>query len=336
MRPTLTRRGRAVAWIAAAAFLIAWGFGPRSLNAVVVPAAALLVVSAASVWRVDRPRVTRRAPNHGHADATRTVELRVDAAGSHALTVDDAIPSGLDADAELATVSDDRVLRYDLRLTRRGVHTLGPINVTVRDAFGLFEREFRHTDTDTVVVFPRVKPLAETAALLRSYVGITDEREQFDGLREYERGDALRDVNWKASAKRESGNLYVTEFAGRGSTNRVTIAAEAESHRADSVAEATASVAAFLLDAGLAVGVVTPQGRIDPAASDEHRRRLLSLLARLEPGPLRSRHRRDADVVVRAPPDGAHVDIAVEGSVHRFSELVDGAAETTTAREVVA
>jgi len=336
MAPTLTRRGRAVAWIAAVALLLAWGFGPRSLNAVVMPAVALLAVSAATIWRVDRPHVTRRAPSHGHVDATRTVELQVEADGSYALTVEDAVPRGLDADAELATVSDGRILRYDLRLARRGVHTLGPIRVTARDPFGLWEREFSYSDTDTVVVFPPIRPLAETATLLRDYVGITDERGQFDSLRGYERGDALRDVNWKASAKRESGDLYVTEFAGRGSTDRVTIAAEAESHRADSVAEATASVAAFLLDAGLAVGVVTPQGRIDPAKGDEHRRRLLSLLARLEPGPLRSRHRRNADVVVRAPPDGAHVDIAVEGGVHRFTELVDGAAEATTGREVVA
>lgn len=334
MPPSLTRRGRAVAGLAAVAFVMAWGFGGRSLNAVVVPAAVLLVVTGASAWRIARPSVSRRAPSYGHAGSTRTVELRVDADSSFAATVSDGVPADLDADASVETVTDGRVLRYDLRLARRGVHRLGPVAVTARDAFGLWEREFHYSDTDTVVVFPPVRPLAETAALLRQYVGVTDERERFDSLREYERGDALRDVNWKASAKRPSSDFYVTEFAGRGEADAVTIAAEAESHRADSVAEAAASVAAFLLDAGLSVGLVTPQGRVDPGAGDEHRRRLLSLLARLDTGRVRSRHRRDADVVVRAPPDGGHVDIAVEDGVHRFAELVDGAADARRGQEV--
>jgi len=322
MRPRLTRRGRAVLAVAVVAFLMAWGFGGRSLNAVVVPAVALLAVGGVSVWRLDRPTVTRRAPEYGHVGQAKPVALALDSGRSFAATVRDGVPTGLTADATIETVAGEDELGYDLELSSRGVHTLGPIRVTASDLFGLWERTFYYGDTTAVVVFPRVRPLAETATLLSGYVGLTDEREQFDGLREYERGDALRDVNWKASAKRPAGELFVTKFVGTGSTDRVTLAAEAATHRTDSVAEATASVAVHLLDAGLAVGLVTPQGRIDPGTGDEQRRRLLALLARLERGRLRSLHARDADLVVRAPPDGGHVQVDVAGGVHRFDELV--------------
>lgn len=322
MRPSLTRRGQAVFAVAVAGTLMGWGFGARSLNAVVVPALALLVVGFVGVGRLDEPTVDRVAPEYGHAGDERIVELSVESDSSFAATVHDVVPEGLDADGTVRTVADGRTITYDAGLAKRGIHTLGPIRITASDLFGLWERTFYYGDTTTVVVVPPIRPLEETAQLLRRYVGLTEEREQFDNLREYEYGDALRDVNWKASAKRPADELYVTEFAGEGATHRVLVAAEVASQRADSVAEATASVVVHLLDAGLDVGLVTPQGRVDPAKGDEHRRRLLVLLARLDRGRLRSRYRREADVLVRAPADGGHVNIDVEGEPHRFDELV--------------
>lgn len=322
MRPALTRRGRVVLAVAVVGFLLGWGFGGRSLNAVVLPAAALLVVGGLSVARIDEPTVERRAPRYGHVGGHRTVELTVESDRPFAATVRDGVGDGLVGDGTMETVADGRSLAYEVRLARRGVHTLGPVRVTATDLFGLWERTFYHGHTARVTVFPKVRPLEETATLLRGYVGLTDEREQFDSLREYEHGDALRNVNWKASAKRPAGDLFVTQFAGEGSTNRVLLAAESVGQRADSVAEATASVAAHLLDAGLQVGVVTPDGRVDPSSGHEHRRRLLALLARLQQGRLRRRHSREADVLVRAPEDGSHVRVEVDRDRHRFDELV--------------
>lgn len=322
MRPHLTRRGRVVAAVAVVGVLMGWGFGGRSLNAVVVPALALLAVGGIGVARVSQPALDRDAPEYGHVGGTRTVELSLGADKAVAVTVVDSVGDGLDGDGTIETVTDGRAIRYEVRLARRGIHTLGPLRVTATDLFGLWKRTFYYGDTTRVTVFPRIRPLEGTADLLQGYIGLADEREQFDSLREYEQGDALRDVNWKASAKRPPGELFVTKFVGEGATNRVLVAAEVRGQRADSVAEATASVAAHLLDAGLHVGLVTAQGRIDPSAGDEHRRRLLTLLARLDRGHLRSRYRREADVVVRAPEGGGHVRIDIDGGGHRFDELV--------------
>jgi uncharacterized protein (DUF58 family) len=330
MPVSLTRRGRAVAAVAALGLLLGYGFGGRSLNAVVVPAAVLLVATRLYAGAVPEPDVERVAPEEGHQGERRTVELFVDADRAYPVTLREQLADGLRGDTVHRVETDGRTVTYGLELAHRGVHAVGPCRATATDPFGLWTVEFAVADPNIVRVFPRVHGLRDTATLLTGYVGITDEREQFAGVREYERGDPLRDVNWKASAKHPSGDLAVTEFVGEGASDRVTIAAEARGPRADSVAEAAASVAAHLLDAGISVGVATPDGHLDPAHGDPHRRRILGVLAAFEQGHLRRRYRDDADIFVHAPESGEHVTVTVDGEDHRYAEFVGGRAGAGT------
>ncbi|MFB6268503.1 MAG: DUF58 domain-containing protein [Halobacterium sp.] len=318
---TLTRRGQAVLAAALLGVVLGYAFGGRSLNAVVVPAAVLLAATYAYVQSFPVPTANRVTPREGHQGDWRTVDLRVDAPRSYPATVRDKLASGLRGDSVLHTETDGRELSYDVELASRGVHAVGPCFVEATDPFGLWTVSFAVGDPQRVTVFPRVHELGDTAALLTGYVGITDEREQFAGVREYERGDPLRDVNWKASAKHPNG-LAVTEYAGEGATDRVTIAVEALGPREDSVAEAAASIAAYLLDAGIAVGVSTPSGTIDPAHGDPHRRRVLAALAEFERGKLRQHRRDDAEIFVHAPESGEHVTVSIDGDDHRYEEFV--------------
>jgi uncharacterized protein (DUF58 family) len=315
--PRLTRRGQAVVGLTALAALLAWSFGGRTLNAVVVPAAALLAAGALQVVRAPVPEVSRLAPERGHAGDSLPMELAVDGSPGVTAALRDTLPAGLGGEATFDTVPDGRTLRYDLRLRHRGVHEAGPVEVGLGDFLGLWERVERVDSRTTVTVYPRVHPLRETADLLSGYVGLTDRREQFDSVREYSPGDPLRDVNWKASAKR-AGELVVTEYAGEGATNRVTVGVDAPGQRTDAAAEAAASVAAFLLEAGLAVGLVTPGETVPTGAGEDHRRRLYGALASFDGGTTDG----EADVRVQAPGDGTHVRVAVEGDAHRFGELL--------------
>ncbi|WP_336035325.1 DUF58 domain-containing protein [Halobacterium yunchengense] len=321
MPTTLTRRGRFVLAAAVVGVVLGYAFGGRSLNAVVVPAAALLATTRLYVLSFRPPDVDRVTPREGHQGDWRTVELAVEAPRSYPATVRDKLGAGLRGDTELRAETDGRELSYDVELAGRGVHAVGPTDVEATDPFGLWTVSFRVGEPQRVTVFPRVHELEDTASLLTGYVGITDEREQFAGVREYEHGDPLRDVNWKASAKRPDG-LAVTEYAGEGASDRVTVAVEALGPREDSVAEAAASVAAHLLDAGVAVGVATPNGVVDPAHGDPHRRRLLAALASFERGKLRRRRRDEAEIVVYAPESGEHVSVTVDGDEHRYAEFV--------------
>lgn len=321
----LTRRGRAVLAVGVLGLVFGYAFGGRSLNAVVVPAFALLVATGAYVRTRPEPSVERLAPREGHQGDRRTVELFVDAERSAVATVRDQLADGLRGDSELDTETDGRGLSYEVELAARGHHAIGPCFVEATDPFGLWTVEFTVGDPESVTVFPRVHSLEDTAALLSGYVGLSDEREQFAGVREYERGDPLQDVNWKASAKRPN-ELAVTEYAGEGRTDRVTIAVEALGPREDSVAEAAASIAAHLLDAGVAVGVAAPNGTLDPAQGDPHRRRILGVLAGFRSGLLRSSRKDDAEIFVQAPESGEHVSVTVSGENHRYDEFLSGRA----------
>jgi uncharacterized protein (DUF58 family) len=325
MQTALTRRGQVVLAVALLGLVLGYGFGGRSLNAVVVPALALLATTWLYVRSYPDPEIERVTPREGHQGERRTVELRVDAARPYPVTVTDKLGDGLRGDSEQAAETDGRWLTYDLELASRGVHAVGPTRVEATDPFGLWRTEQITGDAKRVTVFPRVHSLASTAALLTGYVGLTEEREQFDGVREYERGDPLRDVNWKTSAKRPN-ELAVTEFVGEGATNRVVVAAEALGPREDSVAEATASIATHLLDEGVAVGITTPVGTLDPAHGDPHRRRVLEMLARFGRWKIRSRRKEEAEIVVRAPQSGEHVSVTVGDSAHRYEEFVGGKA----------
>lgn len=321
MVTTLTRRGKVVLAAALLSVFLGYAFGGRSLNAVVVPAAVLLTATYLYVRTFPKPTADRVTPREGHQGDWRSVELAVDAPRSYPATIRDKLASGLRGDNVHQTETDGRELSYDVELASRGVHAVGPCFVEATDPFGLWTVEFTVSDPQRVTVFPRVHELRDTAALLTGYVGITDEREQFAGVREYERGDPLQDVNWRASAKHPNG-LAVTEYTGEGATNRVTIAVEALGPREDSVAEAAASIAAHLLDAGIAVGVSTPSATIDPAHGDPHRRRVLAALAEFERGKLRQRRRDDAEIFVHAPQSGEHVSVTVDGEDHRYEEFV--------------
>jgi uncharacterized protein (DUF58 family) len=320
----LTRRGHALVAVVVVGLAMGWLFGGRSLNAVVVPGAVLLGVAWLGVRRVSDPLVDREVPGYGYPGESGTVELRVTGDRSVSVTVTDDVPAALAADPTFETVADGSPLRYDVGLDRRGVYELGPVTVTATDVFGLWAVSFTVEELDEVVVFPRVRPLYESAGIVSGYVGLTDERDQFDSIREYQRGDALRDVNWKASAKRP-GELVVTEYAGEGAERSVVVGVETGPDP-DATAEAAATLVTYMLDAGLSVGLVTPRRRVGPSTGGDHRRELLTALAAYDgAGP--SPDLQDADLTVRPGTGGARVTAGRE--THQFEDIA-----LTTEREV--
>jgi uncharacterized protein (DUF58 family) len=133
--------------------------------------------------------------------------------------------------------------------------------------------------------------------------------------------DALRDIHWKSSAKRSDQEFVVVEFADRDEGG-VTIAAEAAGgeENADEMAAAAASVALHLLDQGVRVGVVAPNGRLEPAVGDRQRQDVLELLARSPAGGVSGPDRDEAEVRVFARDGDARVTVL--GREYDFSQIV--------------
>ena len=365
LRPT--RRGYAILAVGTGALVAGAVFGPRTLDAVVLPIAVALVAAVVQVWRTPEPSIERRLPPADEVGTTGVVELVLDAPDPYPATVRDRLPTGVrsetgDADGETATVDDETTtaggreavieatvggdaVAYEVTPTRRGEHELGPASVVATDVLGLVERTHEVETRDGLVAFPRVRSLsgavrADLRAVSRSRSAAG--RDEFDGLREYVRGDALRDVHWKSSAKRD--DLVVREFTADADPERVTVAAGTVTDRArgdeertenggertendsewtendgaaDAMAEAAASVCLTLVRDGAGVTMVTPSGTVEATAG--RHRELLDHLAVVEGGAVPTGA---ADVEIVAGTDSTTVRF--DGRRHDFETLVDG------------
>jgi len=350
----LTRRGYAVVGVVALGVANAALWGPRALNAVVAPAGVAVVAAVVLVRRIDRPDMERVLVEEGFVGETHAVELRFDADAAFTGHVVDGVPDLLSASGnEITTAIEETTVTYDLTFARRGAHELGPARVVARDVLGLAERTFEYDETRELLVYPRIHDLTGRARHelnLLPDVELVNNRGAFDNLREYERGDSPRDIDWKSSAKAPDDDLVVKEYVDEADLGTVLVAAEtAESGRlsageaaaaaresADAMAEAAASIAAFLLDAGLSVGVSAPGGTLAPGEAHDQRAAVLELLARTGPGDVGADHREEADLLVHA--DGGEVTVSMGGEAVPFSRLAgDDAVEpqaATAAAEV--
>ncbi len=297
-----TRRGWAVAALAVALLLLARANGARSINAVVAPALVGLAAALLQVYLRDRPDVERRAPATGVVDEELPVELDVPADRPFAATVDDRLGDGITAEGlPRTTTVGGEPISYDARLWERGERSLGPAELTVEGLFGLARTTFYYNDIDAVLAYPRTYRLDPPADAL---AGLPSDRpfpgtDEFDGLREYERGDSRRTVHWKSSAKRPDDELLVKQYAEAADRGALTVGVSPGEHD-DGSAEAAASVALHLLDAGVEVGLVAPDERLDPGAGRHQREAVLAAMARLGPGTLSDAAAQSADLLVRS------------------------------------
>ena len=319
----LTRRGWAFAGIAVGAFLMAGWFSARSLNAVAGPVVVALAAGFVHLKRAHQPELRTETPDYGFAGETATVSLRFGASTPLAATVDLDVDDGLtvEGDAVETTVADGTVT-FEVGLEDRGFQSVGPVEVVAEDVFGVWKTVYTYPVNAELVVFPKIHRLddASDLAMLHQQFGLAG-RDRFDQLREYERGDPLRDVHWKSSAKRPDDDLVVMEFDANEERQQVELLAEADGGRMDDVAEAAASVATYLLESGLAVGLTVPGGRVEPSAGPEHRTKLLTLLASTYPGTVGESRREGADVFVQGETDEAAVRVIVGERTVTFEQL---------------
>jgi uncharacterized protein (DUF58 family) len=321
-----TRRGYAAFGICLAALAAGSAFGARALNAVVVPGLVALAAGWIASRRIPYPTVTRSQPASGFPGEERTIVLDTDAERATTATVRDRADEGLSAPETGIETGIPGRIEYDCRLDERGEHVLGPATVTIEDALGLFSREFRSARTTDVLVYPPVRPLSDRAGrdLLAGEEAPIDDRGEFDSLREYVPGDPLRDVHWKASAKREA--FVVTEFAASEEEGSLAIVAEAAPGEAEEMAIAAASVACWLLDAGVEIDLATPDGRLS-GASAGRRGKVLALLARSGAGRVATARRERADIHIAAEPGG--LTVSVGDSTIPFDRLLARGSESS-------
>jgi len=178
--------------------------------------------------------------------------------------------SGAEVIRRSASLLGYRGIKWKLRLTgaRRGYYPIGPLTIISGDFFGLYSRSRRTGSTEHVIVYPRIFPV-DTRLIPSLYPmgeARADRRLFCDpthtiGVREYLRGDDLKSIHWKATARR--GDLQVKVLDATTAFN-VAMVMAVESFRDNGVLaaadfelgiSAAASIAAALCERGSPVGL---------------------------------------------------------------------------------
>ena len=215
---------------------------------------------------------------------------------------------------------------YSLQCTRRGVYPIGPLVAITSDPIGVAQRETVLAEPFELIVHPRVTRVSDRP-LTRLYEDPPirppvsrpwPSGMEFYGMREFRRGDDLRRIVWRASAR--TGTLMVRE-AEQGITDHLTLVLDTDrgSHSRDGeisnsfeqAVEACASLGVRHLTEGYEVRIEANAGALTRAMrGGQNTTRMLDVMAavRLDREPMSAALRRlvmdpsrDAHTIVITP-----------------------------------
>src|SRR4051812_862620 len=219
----LTTRGRSFLAAAAAAAISALVLGERDLLRVAILLAALPLLAAAYVGRSRYKLACTRSLEPGRAPvgSSARVILRLQNLSrlpTGTLLLEDRLPYALGSRPrvvlERLAAHQASSVAYAVRADVRGRYPVGPLVIRLTDPFGLCELNRSFPSVDRLIVIPQVVPLP-AVRLAGEYAGTGDSRtrsvavhgEDDAATREYRRGDDLRRIHWRSTARR--GELMV-------------------------------------------------------------------------------------------------------------------------------
>jgi uncharacterized protein (DUF58 family) len=221
----LTDRGKGLVVTAGVLWLASRLLGVPGLAMAAVAALALVALGVGATMVASARLTARRSvqPSRLFHDAEGRVELRVTNAGrfpTATLQVEDRVPGALADGARfvLSPLGAGRsvTLRYRVHGRLRGRYDVGPVEVRIRDPFGVAARRHTFATTDRLTVYPPVWRLP-AGLPLGGRAGSTGDGtprplrsgDELATIREYVRGDDLRKVHWASTAHR--GKLMVRQ-----------------------------------------------------------------------------------------------------------------------------
>ncbi len=178
--------------------------------------AAMALVDGSMAWRRPAPEAQRHLPASLALGVSATVSLRLRHGGAHTsmVSVYDLHPlamqvSGLPQTVALPPGQFVEVV-YRVRPVERGAMQFAGLQLRVRSPLGLWQRNRYLPLSESIRVYPNFAAVAKYTLLAAdnrlSQMGIHKQRKRGEGqnfhqLREFRQGDALRQVDWKASAR---------------------------------------------------------------------------------------------------------------------------------------
>jgi uncharacterized protein (DUF58 family) len=288
--------------------------GLVSLSGEVLVLAIPLVVylGAALLWRPERPQMrASRSLSASRVSEGDQVVVRLsvinEGEGLEEVVIADVVPPGIelvDGEPEALTslaAGETVELKYTVR-GKRGLFRFRDVQVTAGDFLNLVQWQATLSSPAQFLVMPAVAQLRRVTIRplrTRATAGPVPARQggsgvEFYGVREYQPGDALRWINWRAST-RHPRSLFTNEFEQEriadvglilDARQRSDVASSGEA-LFESAVRATAALADAFLNDGNRVGLLVYGGFVDwtfPGYGRVQRLQILEALARAETG----------------------------------------------------
>ncbi|MGI9578915.1 MAG: DUF58 domain-containing protein [Microthrixaceae bacterium] len=282
------RVGPIVAWLLAAVAMVAlaWLFGLPELAALAVAVTASVLISAAWLNAARAPDVVARVePSTCNQGDPATLRITFSAAERRRSSPTrlwgrlGTAGEGIVAVATLAPAEQCSV-RVVLPTPLRGLVRIGPLSMRLNDPLRIWHLDSEVDCGATLLVRPAVHQLPESALAggrrpaegrrLSAGVAITDSDTDLVGLRPYVRGDDVRRIHWRTSAR--LGEPHVVQVEPPVRSPGTTIVLDQGPHATPEGFERCVSAAASILvaaaDAGRHVRLVCRDSDTTVADSD--------------------------------------------------------------------
>lgn len=276
-------------------------------------------------------------PPRVHAGTPSRIDLRVKNLGPRrtpVLNLRDAVSGTRGANLLVPPLGRGKVARaaYRLPTERRGILTVGPLEVSLSDPFGLTTVSMRASGVSELTVYPHVddvRPVPQTTgndpmAGAEHPNALGRNGEDFYALRQYVIGDDLRRVHWPSTARHDELMVRQDELPWQGRAT-VLVDVRAATNSVESL-ELVISAAASIVTAGarrqdLVRLVATDGADSGFAAGHAHVESILEHLASVQ-ACNDANHRRVIDRLARSSGGGALVVVVALTPPAELDQLV--------------
>jgi uncharacterized protein (DUF58 family) len=288
--------------------LIAWNRGIALLYGLLALVLATWVIAHLAPLRHLRGiEARRRHPPSVHEGEPLplTVELRHAGRGArYLLEVVDRVPCAPEEEQQPSGFIERLRERAKLELQAscdcRGTYTLGPLRLRTGYPLGIRWRELELPGTESeLLVYPAAFPIRRLKWLDASLTPVLGSRAvavkggdgSFFGLRDYQRGDSPRYIDWRSTARlsrllvKEHEVLASSELMIVLDLNREHQAGEGRESMLEYAVKIAASIARFALGEGHGVGLLgvgKTMFRVTPGRGWGHNQSILDVLARVQ------------------------------------------------------
>ncbi|MGZ4671488.1 MAG: DUF58 domain-containing protein [Ilumatobacteraceae bacterium] len=265
----ITRHGWTAIAAAAACFAIGRVFGLIELYVIGVGIVIALLVAVISVQHRLPPLNVRRIVSPAMVSVGEAARVDIQLANlgrqsSPYLQLWEPVGNNGGAPMQLAKLGPGQAAgaAYRVPTARRGLVRIGPLRALRRDVLGLSQRTTTLAGTDEVLIVPHTItlpfPSVGSSGRLGQHLRMKSWGQtgsEFHSLREYVRGDDIRRINWKASARATS--LIVRETALEGIRRCTVVLDTTESEYAATSFERAVVAAASIIASSAHAGVNT-------------------------------------------------------------------------------